>query len=101
MSSRSKEVSARHRWTVASRVAAALLGGYALTSAATVLLALLWPIPRAQGVFAASMLGFTIYTIVVLWAFHCPSVKRVWIVMLVGTAGLSVLAWLLNAGGAA
>ncbi|MCJ2188821.1 iron transporter [Novosphingobium beihaiensis] len=96
-----RNISARYRWAVASRAAAAFLGGYALTSAATIVLALLWPVPKAQGVFAASMLSFALYAIVILWAFHCPSVKRVWTVMLIGTAGLSALAWLLNAGGAA
>ena len=34
---------ARYRWLVASRVLAAVVGGYALTSAASTLLALLWP----------------------------------------------------------
>lgn len=101
MSSRSKTMSARYRWAVASRVAAAMLGGYALTSAATVLVSLLWPIPQAQAVMAATMLSFTVYALVIIWAFHAASIKRVWAVMLIGTAALSALAWLLGAGGGA
>ena len=101
MSRQARGLSARYRWAVASRVAAAALGGYALTSAATVVLALLWPIPKAQGVLAATMLSFVIYTVAVLWAFHARSLWRVWGVMLGGTALLAALAWLLDAGGAA
>lgn len=99
--SKDKALTGRYRWTVASRVAAAALGGYALTSAAVVVLAMLWPIPRAQAVLASSMLGFVFYTVAILWAFHARSVTRVWIGMVVGTAVLSALAWALGAGGTA
>ncbi|RIV80915.1 iron transporter [Aurantiacibacter xanthus] len=101
MSGKIETMSARYRWTVASRVAAAALGGYALTSAATVVLTLLWPLPKAQALLAASMLSFVLYTIVVLWAFHCRSLRRVWTVMALGTAMLALAAWSLGAGGAA
>ncbi|MBW7901929.1 MAG: DUF3649 domain-containing protein [Rhodocyclaceae bacterium] len=101
MNRRTETVSARYRWAVASRVAAAALGGYALTSAATVALALLWPIPKAQAVLAATMLSFTLYTVAVLWAFATPSATRAWGGMLAGTAALAGVAWLLGAGGAA
>ena len=101
MRRKSKQISARYRWAVASRAGAAALGGYALASAATIVLALLWPMPRVQAVMAASMLSFAFYAIVVLWAFHCPSLKRVWAILLTGTAGLSALAWLLSTGGTA
>lgn len=94
-------VTARYRWLVASRVAAAGLGGYALSSAATVLMAKLWPAPLAQGVLWATMLSFAVYTVAVIWAIHTPSVKRAWAGMVIGTAVLSALAWLLKTGGAA
>lgn len=93
-------LSARYRWTVASRVAAAALGGYALSSAATVLMALLWPAPKAQAVLWATMLSFVIYTVVVIWAFTTRSATRAWAGMLIGTAVLAALAWLLKNGGA-
>ncbi len=96
--SKSKSITTPDRWLVASRVVAAALGGYALTSAATVVLSLLWPGPRAQAVLWATMISFTLYTLVVLWAFHTPSVKRVWIVILSATALLSAAAWLLGTG---
>jgi len=89
-----------YRWSVASRVAAAALGGYALASAATVLLALLWPAPRAQAVLWATMLSFAVYTAAVVWAFTTRSSQRAWAGMAIGTAVCAALAWLLMRGGA-
>lgn len=83
-----------YRWAVASRVAAAALGGYALTSAATLLLALWWPAPRAQAVLWATMLSFTVYTVVVVWVFCTATARRAWGGVLIGTAVLCGLAWL-------
>ncbi|WP_341644795.1 iron transporter [Thauera sp. SDU_THAU2] len=93
-----------YRWSVASRVAAAALGGYALTSAATVLMSLLWPAPRAQGVLWATMISFTVYTVAVIWAVHTRSAARAWTGMVVGTlllSGISWLLWLAERGGGA
>lgn len=98
MSGKGKGRTARDRWLVTSRVVAAALGGYALTSAATVVLSLIWPVPKAQAVLAATMLSFALYAAVVLWAFHTPSLTRLWGVMLTGIALLSAVAWLLGAG---
>jgi len=90
-----------YRWAVASRVAAAAFGGYALTSAATALLALLWPAPRAQAVLWATMLSFIVYTIAVIWVFTTRSATRAWMGMLVATVMVAALAWLIRAGGSA
>ncbi|RDI06596.1 DUF3649 domain-containing protein [Comamonas sp. AG1104] len=92
-------LTAAYRWSVASRVVAAALGGYALASAATVLLALLWPVPRAQGVLWATMLSFAIYTVAVIWVFCARSATRAWAGMAVSTAVCAGLAWLLMLGG--
>lgn len=94
-------VSRRYRWAVASRVVAATIGGYALSSAATVVMALLWPAPLAQAVLWATMLSFTVYTVAVIWVFTTRSATRAWAGMLIGTAALSVLAAWLQAAGAA
>lgn len=101
MSGKGKRVTACYRWAVLSRVIAAFGGGYALTSAAVVLLSLLWPLPRAQAVMAASMLSFAFYTGFILWAFHARDLRFVWGIGLTGTATLALAAWLLGAGGGA
>lgn len=92
---------AAYRWAVASRVLAAALGGYALTSALTVLLALLWPLPKDQAVLAASMLSFTLYAVAVIWVFSVRSVTHAWLGMLIPTAVVALLCWLLQTGGPA
>lgn len=94
-------VSRCYRWAVASRVVAATFGGYALSAAATVLVALLWPAPLAQAVLWATMLSFTVYTVVIVWVFTTRSAARAWAGVLIGAAVLSALAWWLKAGGAA
>jgi len=94
-------VSRSYRWAVASRVVAAALGGYALSSAATVLLALLWPAPQAQALLWASMLSFAVYTGAVIWVFTTRSASRAWAGMVIVTAALAALAWLLRTWGAA
>lgn len=99
--SKTTPLAAAYRWSVASRVVAAALGGYALASAATVLLALLWPVPKAQGVLWATMLSFAVYTVAVIWVFCTRSATRVWIGMALGTAVCAGLAWLLIVGGRA
>ena len=98
---RGKSVSVGYRLAVASRVAGAFLGGYALISAVTVLLALVWPLPKAQAVLSASLLSFALYAGFVIWAFHVRRLRWIWGVVLGGTALLSAAAWLFGAGGAA
>lgn len=99
--SKSTKLSAAYRWAVFSRVLAAAFGGYALSASAAVLLALIWPAPRVQGVLWGSMLSFAIYTTAVIWAFTTRSAIRAWGGMLAGAALCAGLAWWLHNGGAA
>ncbi|MFV0278906.1 MAG: DUF3649 domain-containing protein [Parahaliea sp.] len=100
-----RETSPGYRWLVASRVLAAVLGGYALTSAATVLLALIWPLPQAEAVVASTLLSFTVYTCVIVWIFATRRLRTVWLGLVIATAACAALSWLLmpvaSAGGAA
>lgn len=81
---------------------AASVGGYALMSlACTVLalgLALLPGISRAEGVQAASLLSFAIYTALAVWAFGARTALRAWAVVLLAALVLGlcfgVLLWL-------
>jgi hypothetical protein len=93
--------SVRYRLSVASRVLAAALGGYALASALSVLLALIWPLPQAQAVLASTMLSFALYAAAVIWVFSVRSVIRAWLGMLVPATLAGLVCWLLMAGGAA
>lgn len=91
----------RYRLQVAARVVAAAVGGYALASALTVLLALIWPLPRAQAVLASTMLGFVWYTIAVIWVFTARSVTRAWVGMMLPTVVIALLCWWLLPAAAA
>lgn len=90
----------RYRWQVASRVVAAVLGGYALTSAACVLLALVWPLPRAEAVLASTMSSFALYTGVLVWVFAAKSLRTVWLALMLAAAACAGLSWWLLPGSA-
>ncbi len=89
---------ARYRWMVASRVLIAAVGGYALTSVATIFLALVWPLPKAQAVMAATMLSFALYAIVVIWVFSVGSAKRAWLGVLLPAIVLAGIDWFMLSG---
>ena len=94
--SRQAALSPAYRWAVFSRVVAAAIGGYALTSAVTVLLDQVWPLPKAQALLAATMLSFTVYTVVVIWVFCTRTATRAWLGVTAVTAVTAVLAWLIQ-----
>lgn len=91
----------RDRLAVASRILAAVVGGYALTAAIAILLALVWPIPKAEAVLASTMLSFAIYAAVVIWVFATRSATRAWVGLLVPLAVVGLLCWWLMPGGGA
>ncbi len=88
--------SADLRWSVASRVLAAVLGGYALTNLVIVTLSLAWPGNPARAVLGASLLGFLIYAGIVMWVFAVRTAKRAWLGLLLASGGLGILALLLK-----
>lgn len=92
-------LTSRYRLQVLSRIVAATVGGYALAAAATVLLTVLWPLPRSQAVLAANMLSFVWYTIAVMWVFSTKSATRAWVGMVLPTALIAVLSVLLMPAG--
>jgi len=91
---------AHRRGVVANRVAAAVIGGYVFSSLATATFARWLPaiagISRAEGTLAAILCGFVLYTLVVLWAFSIRSVRRVWMVLVIGSAVLAVSLWMVD-----
>ncbi len=91
-------LSAAYRWQVASRVLAAALGGYAAAAAATVLLALVWPLPPAHAVLASTMLSFVWYTLAVIWVFSVRTATRGWFGVLGAAAVMASLSVLIKWG---
>lgn len=89
---------ARYRWKAANRALAAVVGGYALTSAVTVLLALVWPLPQAEAILASTMLSFALYVGVLVWVFAAKRLLTIWLGLLIATAVCAGLSWLLLPG---
>lgn len=73
------ETTAHPNWQIASRALAAIVGGYAFTSACTILLACVMPLTRAESVLSSTLLSFVVYTCVIIWVYATASLKRVWL----------------------
>jgi len=91
---------ARYRWMVLSRCLAAVFAGYALAAISTVFLALILPLPRAEAVLLASLLGFVVYVLAVLWVFAARTAGRAWLGVMLPTLLLAAMCYVLQAGGA-
>lgn len=87
----------RNRLAIASRVAAAVVGGYALTAAATACLSLVLPGPTQTAVMAATMLSFAVYTAAVLWVFAARTAWSAWAGIAFSGAAMVVVAALAQA----
>ena len=70
----------RYRAGIAVRALAAVLAGYALASASTVLLSAVLPFERVERVFTATLLSFAVWTCAALYAFTAKTPWRaVWV----------------------
>lgn len=96
--SRSSDQGAAWRWSVASRVLAAGLGGYAVAalgaSAFTLLVVRAALMARADAVLWASFFSFAVYTVVALWVFATRSATRAWAGIAAVCAPCAALLWL-------
>jgi len=63
---------------ILSRSAAALLGGYAFSYAASACLARILPLPASDAVIVATLPAFIFYTAAILWAFASRDALRAW-----------------------
>jgi hypothetical protein len=64
---------------IMSRAAAALLGGYAFSYAATACLARLLPMSAVDAAIVASLPSFAFYTAAFIWAFASRDALRAWV----------------------
>lgn len=86
----------RYRSGVAGRTVAAIAGGYVLTSIASALIAIALPLPRADAVSIATLLSFVVYTCVILWVFATTSALRAWTGVVVVSAVLVGVLWIVG-----
>jgi len=78
MSERSRQYGWRDRAGVLSRLLAAVFGGYALASSATVFLSAYLPLSHFEAVLTATMVSFLIYALAIMWAFAARNAWRAW-----------------------
>ncbi len=78
---------------IASRVGAAVVGGYALATAAA-LGATALPGTRAEAVQIGIMLGFLAYAAAMIWAFAARSAIRAWAGLIGPAAVLALIGWI-------
>lgn len=86
------------RLLLLGRVAAAVLGGYALAAAVAVYLAALLPAGRAEAVIGGMQASFVVYTAAVIWAFSPVSLLRVWVGLLLPALALGGWGWAAGGG---
>lgn len=69
------------RLSLASRIIAAIVGGYAVTALAMLALSLALPFigaGRAEAVFATTMVSFLMYAAIIMAVFHAHSALQAW-----------------------
>jgi len=76
-----------------SRIAAAVLGGYALAHTLSIALAAALQLPRPEAALFAIQGSFLVYTAAVLWAFAARSAWAAWLGLLVPTALTALVTW--------
>jgi hypothetical protein len=88
------------RLPLASRIIAAVFGGYGLAAAASVA-AVSLPLPRTEAVLVGMLASFAIYAGAVVWVFAVRSARRAWTGLAVAAMPLLLAAWPVWQGSAA
>lgn len=79
-----------------ARIIAAIFGAYAFAAASCALLALILPLPKAQSTLTAMMLSFLLYALGAIWVFSVHKTRTAWCGLILSTAVLSSLTYLLG-----
>jgi hypothetical protein len=75
---RTAEIPVAYRLAVASRIIAAVFGGYLVGALTSICITQWLPLPRADAVVTGMMLSFIAYLLAVIWCFACRSAWRAW-----------------------
>ncbi|WP_414902258.1 hypothetical protein ACMT1E_03315 [Sphingomonas flavalba] len=83
---------------VTARILAAIVGSYAVTAGATALIAVLIVLAagtsRSDALVAASMIGYVLFALVMLWCFAERRLARVWLVLIAAAASHGLAMWI-------
>ncbi len=89
---------ARSAGPLASRVMAAIVGGYALAALVSVA-AIALPISKPQAVLVGMLASFAVYAGAVVWVFAVRSAGRAWAGLVLAAVPLLLAAWSVLSGG--
>jgi len=78
--------------SIASRTAAAIVGGYIVANTVAFVVAAAMPMSEADAVLVAMQVSYLFYAFAVLWAFAAKTARRAW-TGLSGTALVTLLIW--------
>lgn len=87
-------------WSIASRVTAAIIGGYTLAYAFTAFFTTYLPLLRADRVVFASLACFAVWTAAAIYVFAARSAGRAWLVLLALSLAMGLAVYLSNGLGA-
>lgn len=90
MKTKTRSLTPMYRWGVASRIFAAVAGGYAVASLGSICLAWILPMARVEAVVTSMMLAFVIYLLIVIACFATHTAWRAWLCVLVPAVVLGV-----------
>jgi hypothetical protein len=79
--------------SVAMRIIAAVVGGYALAHSLPIAIAAVMPITKAEAALFAIQGSFLVYTAAVIWVFAARNARAAWLGLLVPTALTGLVAW--------
>ncbi|POF42699.1 hypothetical protein B0D71_07285 [Pseudomonas laurylsulfativorans] len=99
MNTKLRTLPVSYRLAVASRVLAAVFGGYLIAALTSVSLSLWLPVARAEAVVIGMMTSFLVYLLAVIWCFACCSAWRAWFGLMVPGLMLATLVGLAYAVG--
>lgn len=91
-----KATSGDSRGAIASRAAAGILGGYALTALFSVVLALASGAPREEAVLVGTTPAFLVFAAALVWAFAAKTAWRAWLGVVAPGAVLGIAYGLLR-----
>ena len=88
---RTAEIPVAYRLAVASRIIAAVFGGYLVGALTSICITQWLPLPRADAVVTGMMLSFIAYLLAVIWCFACRSAWHAWCGIVLPAAVLALI----------
>ena len=80
--------------SIVSRIAAAAIGGYAVSYYAAAVLSVLLPMARSEAAVTSMLTGLVVFAVAIMWVFNASSASKAWLVLLVLTALFAAIAHL-------